>query len=465
MGGVTTSKTFQSTFDHPSPSLLGFLVASYEVGALFGALIIFILGDRFGRRTINMAGVIVISIGGAIQASSFGVPQFLVGSIVSGIGLGMTTSVIPIWLAECTSPKSRGRMIAIQLSHLILGLILANWTDYGVSTYKSSIQWRLPCALQICIGIVCLCVLPWLPESPRWLAKVNRMDEARRNLAALRGEATSSNEVNREMHEIHFALTSESESAASSWTALFKNAGIGAWSRVVVAMAANAGQQLTGSNIVSSFGPYIFQTSIGMSRHEALLVSGGLQVWFFLSSLIPWFIIDRVGRRKLFLIGSAGMAVCMTLSAVFVGIGGKEFGYAATVFMYLFYTFFTAGWQANMWICEFALQNLNSSRDTQNLTSIHRPFRAPTSPSPPARCSPDRRHSMAHNLPDRRDHASDDHQHRLQVLHHLRSHQPGGDPHGVLLLPGDSTSPPRGCRFVVLANGRWLPARNPPRCA
>jgi Na+/melibiose symporter-like transporter len=155
------------------------------------------------------------------------------------------------------------------------------------------------------------------------------------------------------MHEIHYALTSEAESTASSWTALFKNAGIGAWSRVVVAMAANAGQQLTGSNIISSFGPYIFQTSIGMSRHEALLVSGGLQVWFFLSSLIPWFIIDTVGRRKLFLFGSAGMAVCMTLSAVFVGIGGKSLGYAATVFMYLFYTFFTTGWQANMWICKF----------------------------------------------------------------------------------------------------------------
>jgi MFS family permease len=263
MGGVTTSKTFQSTFDHPNPSLLGFLVASYEIGALFGALLIFILGDTFGRRTINMAGVTVISIGGAIQASSFGVPQFLVGRIISGVGLGMTTSVIPIWLAECTSPKSRGRMIGIQLSHLILGLILANWTDYGVSTYASSIQWRLPCALQIAICVVCVCILPWLPESPRWLAKVNRMDEARRNLAALRGEATSSNEVDREMHEIHFALTSEEESTASSWTALFKNAGIGAWSRVVVAMAANAGQQLTGSNIISSFGPYIFQTSLG----------------------------------------------------------------------------------------------------------------------------------------------------------------------------------------------------------
>lgn len=76
-------------------------------------------------------------------------------------------------------------MIAIQLSHLILKLNLANWTDYGVSTYASSIQWRLPCALQIGICLVCLCILPWLAE-------LCRMEEARRNLAALRGEATTS---------------------------------------------------------------------------------------------------------------------------------------------------------------------------------------------------------------------------------------------------------------------------------
>lgn len=83
-------------------------------------------------------------------------------------------------------------MIAIQLSHLILKLNLANWTDYGVSTYASSIQWRLPCALQIGICMLCLCILPWLPESPRRLAELCRVEEARRNLAALRGEATTS---------------------------------------------------------------------------------------------------------------------------------------------------------------------------------------------------------------------------------------------------------------------------------
>lgn len=108
-------------------------------------------------------------------------------------------------------------------------------------------------------------------------------------------------------------------------------------------------QQLTGSNVISSLGPYVFEHSIGLSRHDALLVSGGNQVYFFLSSLIAWWAVDRFGRRKLFMFGSAGMSLCMALSAMFVGIGIKSLGYGAVVVLYVFYTFFTVGWQANMW--------------------------------------------------------------------------------------------------------------------
>ena len=113
---------------------------------------------------------------------------------------------------------------------------------------------------------------------------------------------------------------------------------------------ANFFQQFSGVNVMSSLGPYIFQNSIGLNRHDALLVSGGLQVFYFLSSLIPWYTTDHWGRRRLFMLGSIGMGTCMTLSAIFVGIGTKGLGYAATVVLYIFQTFFTLGWQSNMWI-------------------------------------------------------------------------------------------------------------------
>lgn len=139
MGGLTTSPNFLSQFGNPNPSLLGFLVSAYEVGAMFGALGVFTIGDRLGRKPNNITGAIIVIIGAAIQCSSYGVPQFLVGRLIAGFGLGMMTTVridmqtfsllfrrlsslilgtqvIPVWLAECAMPTNRGRMMAMQLS-------------------------------------------------------------------------------------------------------------------------------------------------------------------------------------------------------------------------------------------------------------------------------------------------------------------------------------------------------------
>ncbi|GAB7343816.1 hypothetical protein MBLNU457_1786t2 [Dothideomycetes sp. NU457] len=349
MGGLTTSPEFLDQFGNPNASLLGFLVSAYEVGAMFGAVFVFTLGDRFGRKPNNIVGAVIVAIGAIIQSTSFGVAQFLVGRLIAGFGLGMMTTVIPIWLAECAMPKSRGRMMAMQLSNLIMGLIIANWLDYGMSFYAGSVQWRFPCAFQVVFCIIVVCFMPFLPESPRYLARVDKMTEATKVLAALRGNHPDTPEISEEMKEIQYVIDLESKESGS-WSDVFKDNGISGFSRVAIAFAANFFQQLSGVNVMSSLGPYIFQESIGMSRYDALLVSGGLQIFYFFSSLIPWIVVDRAGRRRLFMIGSTGMGICMLLSAIFVGINTKGLGYAAAVVLYLFQTFFTLGWQSNMWI-------------------------------------------------------------------------------------------------------------------
>lgn len=90
MGGATTSPDFLKRFNNPGPSLLGFFVSSYEVGAMIGAAYIFLFGDRFGRKPNVVTGEIIISVGAVLQASAYSTPQFLVGRIVAGFGLGKT---------------------------------------------------------------------------------------------------------------------------------------------------------------------------------------------------------------------------------------------------------------------------------------------------------------------------------------------------------------------------------------
>jgi len=131
MGGLTTSPIFLEQFGNPNASLLGFLVSAYEVGAMIGALATFIIGDRLGRKPNNIAGTVIVAVGAAIQTSSFGIGQFVAGRLIAGFGLGMMTTVIPVWLAECAMPKNRGRMMAMQLSNLIMGLIIANWVCHN----------------------------------------------------------------------------------------------------------------------------------------------------------------------------------------------------------------------------------------------------------------------------------------------------------------------------------------------
>ena len=260
--------------------------------------------------------------------------------------------------------------MAMQLSNLIMGLIIANWLDYGMSFHPGSVQWRFPCAFPIVLCVFVCVFLPFLPESPRYLANVDKYEQAAHNLAALRGDHADSPAIAEELKEIQYAIAVESREAGS-WSDCFKDGGVSGGTRVAIAFSANFFQQLSGVNVMSSLGPYIFEKSIGMTRYDALLVAGGLQVYYFLSSIIPWFIVDKAGRRRLFILGSAGMGTCksyssnlkgrsgsceppwatmlfdhvfarhllilspfcvgMLLSAIFVGIGGTGLGYAAAV--------------------------------------------------------------------------------------------------------------------------------------
>ncbi len=115
MGGLTTSTKFLAVFGNPNSALLAFLVASYEVGALFGAAFQFLLGDRYGRKTNNMGGAVLVIVGAVLQCTTTTLAQFLIGRLVAGFGLGCMTTVIPIWLTECATRTSRGESLVKEL--------------------------------------------------------------------------------------------------------------------------------------------------------------------------------------------------------------------------------------------------------------------------------------------------------------------------------------------------------------
>lgn len=161
--GLTTDPLFLETMGNPNTSLLGFIVAVYELGCLGGALLSAVWGENLGRRKLNAVGCVVLIIGTVIQCTSYGQAQMIVGRIVTGFGMGGITSAVPVWQCEISPAHIRGRTIAMELSSLIVGIVIAYWIDYGCSGYTNSFQWRFPIAFQIVFAILLIIMCCFLP--------------------------------------------------------------------------------------------------------------------------------------------------------------------------------------------------------------------------------------------------------------------------------------------------------------
>ncbi|RKL24607.1 hypothetical protein BFJ68_g607 [Fusarium oxysporum] len=334
MSGLLTGTAFTNTFPeidttdggNGSSSLQGTVVAIYEIGCFFGAIFCLIFGEYFGRRKCIMMGCVVLSIGAALQASAFGIPQMIVGRIVAGLGNGMNTSTIP---------SNRGKGLAIELAINIFGVMLSYWVDYGMSYVSNDAQFRFPLAFQIFFAILTFIGIVLLPESPRWLINHDLHDEAREVLWAVRRDAKSISKedetVSRAIAEIQHAINEEREAAqTSSFKAMWKNGEQKFLYRTMLGIGGQFMQQLSGINLITYYAPVIFQESVGISHNLSLLLAGFNGVAYFFSSLIPIWIIDRLGRRKLMMFAAAGQAVCMAVLAGTVSTGqpGPDFFFA-----------------------------------------------------------------------------------------------------------------------------------------
>ncbi|KAH7127568.1 general substrate transporter [Dactylonectria macrodidyma] len=361
MSGLLTGDAFTNMFPEidtargGSSSLQGTVVAIYEIGCFFGALFCLVWGEALGRRRCIMLGCVVLSIGAALQASAYGIPQMIVGRIVAGLGNGMNTSTIPVWHAELMGASDRGKGLAIELAINIFGVCTAYWTDYGMSYVRNEAQFRFPLALQILFAMVTLAGILVLPETPRWLVTHDRHDEAREILWSINKNAQRISKddagISRNLAEIQHAIREEREAAqTSSFKAMFKNGDQKFLYRTLLGVGGQFMQQLSGINLITYYAPVIFQTSVGMSQRMSLLLAGFNGVAYFLSSLIPIWIIDRLGRRKLMLFAAAGQCACMAILAGTVSNGGSTAGIVAIVMLFLFNFFFAVGLLAIPWL-------------------------------------------------------------------------------------------------------------------
>ncbi|CAG8955896.1 hypothetical protein HYFRA_00008748 [Hymenoscyphus fraxineus] len=359
MSGIISAEPFMEYFPETrdNPVYQGFVTAIYEIGCLFGAMGILWFGDSLGRRRSIILGGIIMILGVIVQVAAIkgsnATIQFIIGRIITGIGNGINTSTIPTYQAECSRTTNRGLLICIEGGVIAFGTLIAYWIDYGASYGPDDLTWRFPIAFQVVFGIILIVGTYYLPESPRWLLSQDRHEEGMNVLAALHGKDTNDTEVVLQHSVILNSIKASGEAGKKTpYSALFTGGKTQHFRRMMLGSSSQFFQQIGGCNAVIYYFPILFQESIGTTHDLALLLGGVNMIVYAAFATVSWFIIERAGRRKLFLWGTAGQGLSMVLIFACLipqnGQGPSSKGAGVGLFTYI--AAFGATWLPLPWL-------------------------------------------------------------------------------------------------------------------
>lgn len=297
-------------------TIQGLVVATMTLGALPGCLSCSYTADKFGRRPVIFAGACLSLIGQILEASAYSLAQLIVGRTLLGAGIGMLSGTVPTWQSECSSSKNRGRQVVLVGMFICVGYVLQAWINLGFYQLPAGpVTWRVPIAIGTAFSLLLMATIFTIPESPRWLMRQNRVDEARASLAAFRGKPADDLAIKNELGAIELSLE-ESAHSGTSLLSLLKMGEDKMLYRFVICVVLQFFQQMSGGNLISVYSTIIFKDGLGLSAQTARILSGGTLTWKFLSCFIAFFTIDRWGRRAALMVSGTGMASCMLGLAV-----------------------------------------------------------------------------------------------------------------------------------------------------
>lgn len=276
------------------------VVSSVLVGAVMGAIMGGALTGRFGRRgMIILAGIIftVSAIGTAFAPS---VAWLIAARVVSGIAIGIASFISPMYIAELVPSKVRGSLVAVNMLAITTGIVVAYLVDYAFSGMHG---WRYMFGLAAIPSIILVLGMWRLPDSPRWLSSKSRVDEARRVLQRVRTDS----DVNPEIADIQKSMK---EQGVVGMKGLFQPS---LRMPMIVGLGLAIFQQITGINTVIYYAPTIFKFAGIAATGPAILAGAALTMVMWIFHVLAIFLLDRVGRRPLLLVGVAGQIIGLAI--------------------------------------------------------------------------------------------------------------------------------------------------------
>ncbi|KAL1955654.1 hypothetical protein VTO42DRAFT_8199 [Malbranchea cinnamomea] len=346
MSGIITGPHFKDYFNQPTRAEIGTMVAILEVGAFISSLCVGRIGDWIGRRRTILYGSIVFFIGGAFQTFATGIPMMLIGRIVAGFGVGALSTIVPVYQSEISPPHNRGKLACIEFTGNISGYAASVWVDYACSFIDSDYAWRIPLLCQCIMGALLGFGSLIICESPRWLLDNDHDEEGMIVIANLYGKGDIHNEKARqEYREIKMNVLITRQEGERSYAEMFRRYS----RRVFIAMSAQAFAQLNGINVISYYAPLVFE-SAGWVGQQAILMTGINGLTYLASTVPPWYLVDRWGRRPILLSGAVTMIISLSLISYFIYIDINLTPTLTVISVMVYNAAFGASWGPIPWL-------------------------------------------------------------------------------------------------------------------
>ena len=320
---------------------LGTVAALLTIGCLVGALFTGTFTEKYGRKKVMITTAIlyiISALGCGLAESS---TLLIVFRILSGLAVGGTSVVAPMYISEIAPAKNRGRLVSFNQFAITIGIVLAYVFDYLLIGFGDQ-AWRYMLVVPAVFGVFYLVFLiAKFPESPRWLLAHGRKEEAIKVLNSIGGNTL----VKEELPEMERTLLAEQKKDKMSFGELFK----GKTGKIVlIGTLIAALQQITGINAVIMFAPDIFQAA-GSVKSDSVMQAMIVGLVNFLMTIVALWLVDKKGRKTLLLWGAVGMIVSLTyLSFEFAKPVQNGTGVLIALLVYI--SFFAASFAPVMWV-------------------------------------------------------------------------------------------------------------------
>ncbi|EED20695.1 sugar transporter, putative [Talaromyces stipitatus ATCC 10500] len=354
MNGLQSLTTWQDSFNNPGASELGLLNAIQNVGQLVTMPICAFSCDRFGRRPVLFVSAFILLIGVALQAAAQNVGMFIAARGIIGMGLVLNITAAPLLLLELAYPRQQGPQVAVYNSLWNLGALAAAWITFGTFRIESTWAWRIPSLLQGLSSVIQIGLCFLVEESPRWLISKERDEEARRLICKYHANGDESDPlIILEMEEIRTALRLEAEARRNtSYLTFFQTKAN--LKRFFIILCVGFFSQWSGNGLISYYLTLILDSIGYQAESTQTLINALLALWTLIWSVIFAALMNRFGRRTLFLISTAGsLAVYVVwtgLEATYEkktaldGTGGDGYAKGVLAMIFLFNFFYSVGW-------------------------------------------------------------------------------------------------------------------------